>query len=97
FNVIFIVPKFQRLTVDGIIDAPALQEHGFGWMFGFLNGLSYIGGHYTTFIVIGAAATCALFEWRVRSENKSYIRLSALGTVAVGLMVVVTLQMGSMV
>src|SRR5262249_14827699 len=31
----------------------------------------------------------ALFEWRVRSENKSFMRLAALGTAALALMVVV--------
>jgi hypothetical protein len=33
-------------------------------------------------------AVCGLFEWRVRSENKSFIRLSVWGTAAVGLSVV---------
>jgi hypothetical protein len=97
FNVVFIVPKFQRLMRDRIIDPADIEEHGLSWMLGFLDDLQYVGGHYTTFILLGAAAAYGLFEWRVKSENKPFIRLSALGTAAVGLMVVVVLTTGSLV
>jgi hypothetical protein len=56
-----------------------------------------VGDRYTTFLVLLAAAAWGLFEWRVRSENKPLIRLSALGTVAVGLMVVSVFTAGSLV
>src|SRR5262249_31211935 len=36
-------------------------------------------------------------EWRVRSENKPLMRMAALGTAAVGLMVVIVLMAGSLV
>ncbi len=38
-----------------------------------------------------------LFEWRVRSDNKSLMRMSALGTAAVGLLVVSVLTAVSLV
>jgi hypothetical protein len=38
-----------------------------------------------------------LFEWRVRSENKPLIRLSALGTTAAALIVVVALTAGALI
>src|SRR3954447_3231103 len=46
FNVIFIIPKFQRLMQDRIIDPAIIEEQGASWMLTFLNGLSYVGGHY---------------------------------------------------
>jgi hypothetical protein len=97
FNVIFIIPKFHRLMRDGIIDPAIIEEQGVAWTVRFLDGLSYVGGHYTTFLLLGAVAAIGLFEWRVRGENKPFIRLSALGTAAVGLMVVVFLMAGSLV
>jgi hypothetical protein len=97
FNVVFITPKFNKLTRDGIIDPVIIEEQGASWMPAYLDRLSYVGGHYTTFLLLGAIAAVGLFEWRVKSENKAFIRLSALGTVAVGLMVVIIFMSGSLV
>jgi hypothetical protein len=97
FNVVYIIPKMQRFTHDGIIDPAKIEEQGISWMPGFLNRLSYIGGHYTTQLLLLAAAAWGLFEWRVKSENKPFIRLAVLGTAAVGLMVVVVFMGGSIV
>src|SRR5437016_14567979 len=44
-----------------------------------------------------AGAAWGLFEWRVRSENKPLMRLSALGTAAVALMLVAVLTAGALV
>ncbi len=96
FNVVFIIPKMQKLTRDGIIDPAIVEERVVSWMYGFLKGLENVG-NYMTFILLAAVAACGLFEWRVRSENKPFMRLSALGTVAVGLMAVVVLLVGSLV
>ncbi|HEX4590964.1 MAG TPA: permease prefix domain 1-containing protein [Gemmataceae bacterium] len=97
FNVVFLVPKFQKLMQDGVIDPTAVEEQGINWMPTYLNRVSYIGGHYTTGLLFLAIAAVGLFEWRVRGENKSLVRLSLLGTVAVGLLVVGVLQAGSLV
>src|SRR5262245_8764369 len=97
FNVVFIIPKYQRLLRDGIIDPAALSEAGISWTEGFLVNLAYIGGHYTTWLLLATIAAVILFEWRVRNENKTLIRLSALGTVATGLMVVVALMSAALV
>ncbi len=96
FANVYFVPKYQRLTRDGLIDQEGLQEAGIGWMLTFLKWLHTVGGK-AVYILLGTIVGWALFEWRVRSENKSLIRLSLLGTVAVGLMLVAILQEGSMV
>src|SRR5262249_26505892 len=83
FNVIFLIPKYQKLRHDGIIDPAIDEEQGVAWMTRFLNGLSDFTGHYTTQLLLVAVAAWGLFEWRVKSENKSFIRLAMLGTVAV--------------
>jgi hypothetical protein len=98
FAVIMLVPKFQRLMRDGLIDSATVDQAGASWMPAFLNGLSDIAGGYTPPLVLSLAAVlCGLFEWRVRSENKPLMRLSALGTVAMGLMLVAVLTAGSLV
>src|SRR5262245_7962830 len=97
FTVIFIIPKFQMLMRDGLLDPDIFHEQGVSWMPAFLNGLKIVGGGYTTWLVLLAVVVWGLFEWRVRSEHKTFMRLSALGTAAVGLMVVVVLAAGSLV
>jgi hypothetical protein len=97
FNVVFIIPKYQKLVHDGMIDAAEIEQHGMGWTDSLLRNLSHVGGHYTTQLLLLAAAAWGLFEWRVKSENKPFMRLAALGTVAVGLMVAVALTAGSLV
>jgi hypothetical protein len=97
FANIFLVPRFQRLMHDGMIDPAILEEQGISWAASFLECLSYVGGHYTTWLLLLTIVVCGLFEWRVRSENKSIIRLSLWGTAAVGLMVFGILTAGSLV
>ena len=97
FADIFLIPKFQKLMRDGLIDPAILEKAGATWMASFLEDLRYVGVHYTTWLVLLTALVCALFEWRVRSENKSFIRLSFWGTAAVVLMVPAILTAGSLV
>jgi hypothetical protein len=97
FANIFIVPKFQRLMLDGIIDPAILDQQGMGWIPAFLEDVRTVGGRYTIWWILVPAVTWLLFEWRVRSDNKAFMRLSALGTAAVGLMVVVFLMSASLV
>jgi hypothetical protein len=94
--VIFIVPKFKQLLREGLIDPAIIDDAGASWMPAFLDGLSEFGEAYATPLLLLAVVAWALFEWLVRSENKSLMRLSALGTAAVGLMVVVWLTGASL-
>src|SRR5262245_58641141 len=75
FMVLYIVPRFQKLMRDGMVDYAILEEQGVTWMPAFLNGLKDVTGGYTTFLVLGVAVLWGLFEWRVKSENKSFMRL----------------------
>src|SRR5215213_2270782 len=88
FVVVFIIPRYQKLMLDGMIDVAVIDEQGVGWMLRYLQNLSYVGGHFTTPLLLLAIAAIVLFEWRVKNENKTFMRLSALGTVAAGLAVV---------
>jgi hypothetical protein len=97
FITIFIVPRFQRLMQVGIIDPALVDQSAEGWMPAFLDRLTGIVGNVPIWYVSIAALLWALFEWRVRSENKTFMRLSALGTVAVALMVVALLAAGALV
>lgn len=97
FLVMFIVPKFHKLMRDGIIDPAVLEEQGVTWMPAYLNGLSTVAGGYTTWLVLGAAVLWGLFEWRVKSENKSLMRLTVMGGVAVKLLAVIVIATGAMV
>lgn len=97
FAVILIVPKYQRLMSDGLIDPAIIRESGVSWMHDFLMWLRHSVGDNATWILLLSAVAWGLFEWRVRSENKSAMRFAALGTVAVALMSVVLLTGGSLV
>jgi hypothetical protein len=92
FMGVFIVPRFNSLLRLGMIDAEMLQEQAASaWMPGFLNDLNAVGGGYALWWILLAIVLIGLFEWRVKSENKTFMRLSGLGTIAVGLMIAVTL------
>jgi hypothetical protein len=86
-----IVPKFNQLVRDGLIDAAIFGEVGVAWMLSWLAGFSRFAEHATWWVLL-AAVVWGLFEWRVRSENKTFMRLSALGTAAVGLVAIVWLM-----
>jgi hypothetical protein len=96
FMVLYIVPKFQKLMHDGIVDPAIFEEQSITWMPRFLNDLQYLTNHYTTWITLGALLLWGLFEWRVKNEYKPFIRVSVFGMVASTLMVVIILQAGSM-
>ena len=44
------------------------------WMISFLQSMNYATQNYTTLLVLGAAVLWGLFEWRVKSENKPFMR-----------------------
>jgi hypothetical protein len=97
FAQIFLVPKVLLLMRNGVINPALLENQGVTWMASFLNGLNVVNGPYITFLLPLAAVACVLFEWRVRSENKSFIRLSVWGTAALALMVTAILIAASLV
>jgi hypothetical protein len=97
FNVIFIIPKFKKLMMDGVIDPTILDDAGARWMVNYLDDLSHVFGDHTLLWIVVPAVLWGLFEWRIKSENKPFMRLSALGMAAVALTVVVMLMAGSLV
>lgn len=84
---IFILPKFHQFANDvwsplGAFDA---------WAIHFLLTVAwFVSNRILVLIVVAAAWT--LFEWRVRSENKPFMRFAAIGTAATGLMIVIFLM-----
>jgi hypothetical protein len=96
FNGYFIFPKFQALVYDGFIDAGSGRHAGGSWTLEILEGLWTVQENYT-WILLAALVAIGLFEWRVKGENKSLMRLSALGTSALGLFLVVIVMTGSLV
>jgi hypothetical protein len=97
FANVFLVPRFQKLMHDGIIDPGIIDDTDAAWMPAFLDKQHNILGNNATWLLLLAIAAVGVFEWRVKSENKSWIRLSAWGTVALGLIVVGVLMAGTMV
>ncbi len=97
FNGYFILPKFQALLYDGFIDAGSVRHAGGSWMLMFLDRLGTVQENYTWWILLAALVAIGLFEWRVKGENKSLMRLSALGTSALGLFLVVIVMTLSLV
>jgi hypothetical protein len=97
FNGYFIIPKFQALVYDGFIDAGSDRHASGSWMLVFLDRLRTVQQNYTWWILLAALVAIGLFEWRVKGENKSLMRLSALGTSALGLFLVVIVMTVSLV
>ncbi len=97
FNVYFIIPKFQGLLGAGLIDGEFLRKLGGSWMLTFLDRLTTVEVNHGWSILLTAAAAIGLFEWRVKSEHKSLMRFSALGTSALGLFLVVMVMTVSLV
>lgn len=95
FAVMFLVPKFQ-LFHSRWLSYDELSITSTAWMASFLEGLMRVGDN-TTWLLLLAIMSWGLFEWRVHSENKPFMRLSALGTLAVGLTVVSALTAGSLI
>jgi hypothetical protein len=88
FAAIFLVPKFQKLAEDGVIDLVDTAEDGMAWMPDLLNWVNEVLPGYTPWLAAAAIVGIGLFEWRVKSANKPFMRLAALGLVAAGLTVV---------
>jgi hypothetical protein len=96
FMSMFLVPRNRKLLSDGIIDPAALNDPVIARLNSFVTGVSGVGD-YATWLLLGAIVGWISFEWRVRSENKPFMRLAALGSVAVGLMIAVMVTAGSLI
>jgi hypothetical protein len=96
FTGVFIIPKYQKLVHDGMLDRVAFDQEGVGWMHTFLVRFGRLAEPNLLYFLV-PGALWGLFEWRVRSENKPFMRLSALGTAGVGLLIVIVLALGSLV
>jgi hypothetical protein len=79
----FLIPQFLKLAADGVIDLGYLAEQGSSWMPALLNGVYIFGWRYGVWALFAAAGLIGLFEWRMQGQHKTFIRLSALGTLAV--------------
>ncbi len=94
---IFIVPKYIKFLDEGWIDAQEPQTRELVsetiWC---LREMNQVGGSWWMYLV-PLAVGWGLFEWRMRSENKSLIRLSAMGTAALALMAAVLLTGSALV
>ncbi|MFL5241769.1 MAG: permease prefix domain 1-containing protein [Gemmataceae bacterium] len=90
FAVIFIVPRFQMFMREGWIAADS-SEPMVSWVPSFFRFLGWMAQNTTWLLMVGLVLW-GLFEWRVRSENKSFMRMAALATGALSLMVVVMLM-----
>jgi hypothetical protein len=93
FATVYIVPKMQRQNQVGWLDFGQVEDAGVGWMPSFLVDLKN-AGQYTFWGILIIVLVWGLFEWRVRSENKSFMRLSGLGTGAVALTILGILTAG---
>ena len=96
FALLFLVPKFQKLTDDGVVDPALADDPALAWMFPYLDRLHEIGWKYGVWLALAVLALAVLFEWRVKSERKMVLRLAAWGTLAACLTVVSVLMAASL-
>ncbi len=97
FCMIYILPKIKKLQHDGFIMTDEYSRSAMNWMFDFLYGTANAIDKWFWWAVLGLVTLWGLFEWRVKSDNKSFMRLSALNTLALGLLMVVLIMSVSMV
>jgi len=93
---LYLLPKMQRIRSDGLLIFDDNTWPAVSRMFSFLDHLQWVCERLGWWLLLLTAVLWGLFEWRVRSENKSSIRLAALGTAALGLMVVVLFTASSL-
>jgi len=91
----FIVPQLKSYQQDGWFEGTYAPEF-IPWSYGVLEQLIYAARNWAWW-VIPIIVLWGLFEWRVRSENKTFMRLSAICTAAMGMMVVVALTAAALI
>ncbi len=84
---IFIYPKYQELAQDGWVNWGEPKEFN-AWATNVLGRTDYLCSN--PWWILGVlGALWIFFEWRERGENKMLIRLAAMGTVSIGLLIAV--------
>jgi hypothetical protein len=76
------VPKLRKIQSDGWLNLDSAGLPLLDFLDSSLRWLDWFGQH-ATWCLLAALGLWGLFEWRVRGENKSFIRLSVFGTAAV--------------
>jgi hypothetical protein len=85
------------MVIKGWLVAPdQTAANLISWSSSYLGGLAGWLSH-PCWLFLAIAAVWTLFEWRVRSENKAWMRLFLLGTGAVTLFVVTALAAAAMI
>jgi hypothetical protein len=97
FSALFVIPKMQKIEADRLLEFRDFYRPTMEWMLSFLDRVRWAWDTLTWWVLPALVVLWGLFEWRVRSENKPLMRLSALGTLALALTVVVVLTAGSLV
>ena len=95
---VLVLPKYNQIMRDlwSTPDAGPEWNTFTARTSAILNAIRSLGNNAMP-IVIALAILWILFEWRVRSENKSFMRLSALGTIAALLGVLSVLMFAAMI
>lgn len=96
FSMIYLLPKIKKLQHDGFLMSDEHSRSAMNWMYGFLYGTADVFDRWFGWAVLGFLALWGLFEWRVKSENKPFIRLSVMNSIALGLLIVVVIMSASM-
>lgn len=93
---VFILPKFKQIFADGSMPRAAGAEGVIDWGLHYLGGLASVA-QWWFWLLIVIALGWVFFERTVKSENKTLMRLTKLGTIAAGLLVLVWLAAAAMV
>jgi hypothetical protein len=96
FIVNFELPKLEKIHADGWIVGDGHTSSSIDWMLSFLIRVGWAWQRAGWFMLL-ALAGWGLFEWRVRSENKPFMRLAGMGTMAAALTVFVAMTGAIMV
>jgi hypothetical protein len=88
---ILIVPSYEKIKQDGLLqsdrrETQAILSQADSLLTDLLRMAYHVVNYWYLWAVV-VAVVAGLFEWRVRSKNKSLMRLSALGTAALVLAV----------
>jgi hypothetical protein len=90
---IFVLPKFHDMVIKGWLVAPdQATANLISWSSSYLGRLAGWLSH-PCWLFLAIAAVWTLFEWRVQSENKAWMRLFSMGLGAVILFVVAAAAM----